>query len=132
MKRTHLIALALGGLLLVLVIGLMQRPSGRDFATHFEEQLRYRNPNNTGPVVRVRVVTVSDTLWEEMLAYGGLQPHSKYGTTTVYFYPEGAALPAALVGREPHFDPAQSPDCLAKYQKLGQGQERFERYPFRP
>ena len=130
MTRHYLIWTLAGLLLLFLVGGLLRQPSSADFETRFTEVLRYRNPNNTGPVLHVRLVTVSDTNWRELLAYGGLQPHSKYGTTTVYFFSEGAPLPPALNPREPHFDPQYGPGCLARYQKLGQGQERFEQWPW--
>ena len=108
------------------MINLLTAPSADDFATTFTPQAEYRNANNTGPVQRVYVVTVSQENYEEMLAYGGLRPHTKYGTTTVYFFPEEGLYPTEVSPEKPHFPPSYRPACLAVYCKLGQGQERFE------
>lgn len=63
----------------------LSQPNPNTLEGDFKEVAMYRNPNNTGPVIRVFAVTVADTLWEQMRQYGDMMPYTKYGTTTVYF-----------------------------------------------
>lgn len=127
-RNTKLLLIALG-LGLTVLITLLSGDSAAQFETQFTEVASYRNPNNTGPVKRIYLVTVSQENHEEMLAYGGLQPHSKYGTTTVYFFPRGTALPTDISPQDLPLSDALGQACLARYRKLGQGQERYERGP---
>jgi hypothetical protein len=130
MSRRSLILSALGGgLAVALLISLLTAPSADDFATQFAEVAHYRNENNTGPVRRVYVVTASQVNEEEMLAYAQLQPHSKYGITTVYFFSPEAPFPTELAPQKPHFPMRFRAYCLGRYRKLALGQERFERQP---
>ncbi len=96
----------------------------------FKEISKYRNPNNTGPIKRVYVVTVSDTLWQEMETYGKMMPHTKYGNTKVYFFSDKEGYPQKVVGTEPYFDFKYNDDCLGKFEKKAMGEEGFIRYPF--
>lgn len=97
---------------------------------HFTEQLQVRNPNNTGPVKRAYLVSCDSLAWDAMQSYGNLQPHNKYGHTTVYFFLSDQPIPQLLeLGANP-FPREFYSLCVARYQKLAQGQVRFERYPF--
>jgi hypothetical protein len=125
-NKLILIALGLG---VAVLISLLSGDSTARFETQFTEVASYRNPNNTGPVKRIYLVTVSQENHEEMLAYGGLQPHSKYGTTTVYFFPAGTELPTEISPQDLPLPEALRQVCLARYRKLGQGQERYQRGP---
>lgn len=126
MNRNRWIGLLLAGVLLVVALSVWQSGS-QAFETEFVEIATYRNPNNTGPVKRWYVVAVSTANWEEMLAYAGRMPHSKYGTTTVYFFLAGAPMPDFIGPKPPHFPEEFAPNVLATYQKQAMGQESFER-----
>jgi len=127
-RNAKIILLALG-LGAAVLISLLSGDSAAQFQARFTEVASYRNPNNTGPVKRIYLVTVSQENHAEMQAYGGLQPHSKYGTTTVYFFPTGTELPATISPQDLPLSEALRQICLARYRKLGQGQERYERGP---
>ena len=129
MNRNRWIGLILG-IVLLLVAGNLFLEGQASFETRFEEVLSYRNPNNTGPVQRIYVVSVSAENWEEMLQYGSRAPHSKYGMTTLYFFREGGPIPSEINPVEPHFEAGFESQCLARYQKQAMGQETFEKDPF--
>lgn len=118
------VALSVGVLL-----SLLGGPATDQFETRFTPVASYRNPNNTGPVQRIYLVTVSQVDHAEMRAYGDLQPHSKYGTTTVYFFPEDTPLPSRIGPQGVSHSTDLLGRCLARYRKLGQGQERYQRGP---
>ena len=103
------------------------QPGVKDLKGNFTETAFYRNENNTGPVLRVYAVSVSDTLYKEMLKYGDLMPHTKYGTTTVYFFNNNLPVPKSLKGDEPHFDQAFSANCIGVYQKNGMSKVSFSK-----
>jgi hypothetical protein len=103
------------------------QPGVNDLRGNFKELAFYRNENNTGPVMRVYAVSVADTLYKEMLSYGNLMPHTKYGTTTVYFFKAGLPAPAQLNAVNPHFDQSFSKNCIGVYEKNGMSQVSFSR-----
>lgn len=125
MNRNHWIGLVLGGVLLLVGINMWDA-GNQTFETQFEEIASYRNPNNTGPVKRWYVVSVSQQQEAEMQAYAGRMPHSKYGTTTIYFFLEGDPMPDFVGPKPPHFPAEFVPNLLATYQKQAMGQESFE------
>lgn len=96
----------------------------------YKEVALYRNENNTGPIVRIYAVTTPDTLWQEMKAYGELMPHTKYGTTTVYFFAVSGEAPNKLAPGDENFESRYKRYCLAHYEKNNMGQVAFIRYPF--
>ncbi|GGG19605.1 hypothetical protein [Pontibacter amylolyticus] len=105
-------------------------PSVDDLNGDFKEVAFYRNENNTGPIVRIYAVTVNDTLWEEMEAYGNFMPHTKYGTTRVYFFLNSQPAPSQVVPEQPNFDAQYNGNTLARYEKDAMGQISFVRHPF--
>ncbi|WP_181309048.1 hypothetical protein [Rufibacter sp. XAAS-G3-1] len=107
------------------------QPGVQDLTGGFTEVAFYRNENNTGPIQRIYAVTVSDSLWEQMQQYGDYMPHTKYGTTKVYFFRQGQPAPAAVSPGEQNFDPQFQPHCLAKYEKDAMGQVSLVKRPFR-
>jgi hypothetical protein len=120
--------------LVLLVAGIiyssLSQPGINDLPGNFTEVASYRNENNTGPVQRIYAVTVSDTLWSEMEAYGNFMPYSKLGSTTVYFFHESQLFPAKLVPGDPNFPPDFNVYCLARYEKSSMGAISLTRYPF--
>ena len=118
------IIIVLAGLFWMLKDSFTQ-PGVQDLKGNFKEAAFYRNENNTGPVIRIYAVSVADTLYKEMLDYGNLMPHTKYGTTTVYFFSNSLPVPKTLSSDTPHFNPAFSANCIGVYEKNGMSQVSF-------
>lgn len=108
----------------------LSQPNPNTLEGDFKEVVMYRNPNNTGPVIRVFAVTVADTLWEQMRQYGDMMPYTKYGTTTVYFFRKGGEVPSEIQGTAPHFDESFNHNCLARYHKDAMATVTLSTYPF--
>lgn len=106
------------------------QPGIEEMKAGFKEIVKYRNANNTGPVQRIYVVTVKDSVWKEMEDYGNLMPHTKYGNTKVYFFMESANVPQTLWPGEVNFDPQFNNSCIALYEKSAMSQSVFNKYPF--
>lgn len=121
--------------LVIFLIGYMvydavSEPGIKDLKGTYKEVAMYRNENNTGPIVRIYAVTVSDTLWDEMEKYGDFMLYTKYGTTKVYFFPEGQPVPKQLSPKRPNFDRKYEKACLAMYEKDAMSQVTFRKKPF--
>jgi hypothetical protein len=106
-------------------------PSVDDLEGDFKEVAFYRNENNTGPIIRIYAVTVADTLWQEMEQYGNYMPHTKYGTTRVYFFLNSQPAPDQVQPGQQNFPSQFEPSTLARYEKDAMGQISFVRDPFR-
>lgn len=89
-----------------------------------------RNENNTGPIQRIYAVSIEDTLWQEMQQYGSYMPHTKYGSTQVYFFLKDTPAPEHL-HLDSLFDDSYRSYCIAKYEKNAMGTELFARFPFK-
>jgi hypothetical protein len=109
----------------------LTQPSISDLEGEFVEMAKYRNENNTGPVIRIYAVYSADTLWEEMKKYGDFMPHTKYGNTKVFFFADKTYGPDVVRPSEPYFDSNFHDNCLAQYEKTAMGEVRFKKYPFR-
>jgi len=108
----------------------MSQPGKENLPGDFKEVAFYRNEQNTGPIIRVYAVTVSDTLWNQMEEYGNYMPHNKYGNTKVYFFLNKGPVPESLSLEEGNFDPQFQQYCIAKYEKASMGQVVLVKYPF--
>lgn len=97
----------------------------------FTEVAMYRNENNTGPVKRIYAVTVKDTLWDAMKAYGNYMPYSKLGTTTVYFFKAPGRFPTKLQPGSVNFPSEFNANCIGKYEKGSMGSVNLQKYPLR-
>ncbi|GAA4200530.1 hypothetical protein GCM10022289_12410 [Pedobacter jeongneungensis] len=106
------------------------QPGIEDMKAGFKEIVKYRNANNTGPVQRIYVVTVKDSVWKEMEDYGNLMPHTKYGNTKVYFFMQNGNVPKTLQPGEVNFDPAFNKACIALYEKSAMSQVAFNKHPY--
>jgi hypothetical protein len=100
----------------------LRQPGVNDLEGGFREVAFYRNENNTGPIIRIYAVSVRDAELPQMQQYGDFMPHTKYGTTKVYFFREGSPIPATLYPEGANFDAAYRPYCIAKYEKGSMGQ----------
>ncbi|WP_410220669.1 hypothetical protein [Pedobacter sp.] len=102
-----------------------------DLKGGFKEIIKYRNENNTGPVQRIFVVTVKDTLNAQYIDYGNLMPHNKYGNTKVYFFLEGRPTPNELMPGKVNFEAKYNNSCVALYEKSAMSNFGLVKYPFR-
>ncbi|MCZ4222095.1 hypothetical protein [Pedobacter rhodius] len=109
----------------------LNQPGVGDMNAGFKEIVKYRNANNTGPVQRIYVVTIKDTIWKELEDYGNLMPHSKYGNTKVYYFIENGRVPKTLHPGDVNFDPSFNKSCVALFEKSAMSQVAFNKYPFK-
>ena len=123
--------MAVALLLTWVIADAVNQPGVQDLKGGFEEVAMYRNENNTGPIIRIYAVTVTDTVWGEMEKYGAFMPHTKYGNTKVYFFKKGSPAPPKLFRGEENFNQEFKPYVLALYEKDAMGTTSFRHYPFR-
>ncbi|MFD2245980.1 hypothetical protein [Pontibacter ruber] len=130
MKLKYILILISAILIGYFVYDSFSQPSVDDLKGDFKETAFYRNENNTGPIVRIYAVTVSDTLWQEMEQYGNYMPHTKYGNTKVCFFLKDQPAPQQLQPGTNSFDPKYNSYCIARYEKDAMGQVSFKKRPF--
>jgi hypothetical protein len=128
-KNFVLAALVLVGLTWMLADSFIQ-PGPAKLTAGFKEKVFLRNEQNTGPVIRIYVATVKDSLWHEMESYGNFKPHTKYGTTLVYYFLEGTPVPERLNLEGDHIEKHYQQNCIASYKKTSVGQVLFVKRPF--
>ena len=129
-RRKYLIGLVVALLIFWFIADAVNEPGVQDLQGNFEEVAFYRNENNTGPIVRIYAVTLTDTLWHEMEQYGNYMPHTKYGNTKVYFFQKGQPVPENVSPGEENFSAELQKYCLARYEKDSMGKVSFRKYPF--
>lgn len=123
---------AVVGLILFFVVrDTLNQPGIDDMKAGFKEVAKYRNANNTGPVQRIYIVTVKDSVWQEIQDYGNLMPHTKYGNTKVYFFMENKTAPTELQPGEINFDVSFNKFCIALYEKSAMSQVAFSKHPLK-
>lgn len=130
-KRNYiLILIVIAGLLYMMKDSFFQ-PGVEDLKGNFKELGFTRNENNTGPVLRLYSVSLTDTLWKEMETYGNYMPHTKYGVTKVFFFLDSSPSPVSISLDTQK--PAQEfqKNCVAMYEKDANSQAKLVRYPFR-
>jgi hypothetical protein len=108
----------------------LSQPGTKDLKGNFKQVAFYRNEQNTGPVVRVYAVTLSDTIWDEMKSYGDYMPYTKYGNTKVYFFLDSRPFPTKIGEDESVLEAEFRENCLAKYEKDAMGQVYLIKKPF--
>jgi hypothetical protein len=116
-------------LVFILIRNMINQPGINDMKSSFKEIAKYRNDNNTGPIQRIYVVTVKDTIWKELEDYGNFMPHTKYGNTKVYFFMDNTDAPTHLEPGKVNFDMLYNKNCIAVYEKSAMGQSGFVKYP---
>ena len=126
-KKKLGIAIAL--LLIVIMIWSSLKGSGFEgLSVKFEEQNFVRNENNTGPVIRRYLVTISDTLWDDLESYGNLMPYSKLGMTEVYYFLEGSDFHQSLNLKGEPFAKSFQSNLVAVYSKNNMGTVNLKKY----
>ncbi len=113
-----------------MIWNVITEPGIKDLRGNFKEVAYVRNEQNTGPVIRIYAVTVEGEPWEEMKQYGDYMPHTKYGTTRIYFFPANKPYPSALSLGDKNISETQEKNCMGIYEKDGMGQVNFQQYPF--
>ncbi|WP_026461259.1 hypothetical protein [Adhaeribacter aquaticus] len=129
-SKKYIISLAVAALLIWFIADAFNQPGVQDLKDDFEEVALYRNENNTGPIIRIYAVVVTDTLWGQMKKYGAFMPHTKYGNTKVYFFKKGLPAPKEVYAGTENFDSQFKPYLLASYEKDGMGTTNFVKFPF--
>ena len=127
MKRIFLIAIATITTIIFWIS--FSQDTVDDLPGDFKEIAFNRNENNTGPIIRKYVVSLTDTLWQEMEQYGQMMPYTKYGTTTVFFFLQGSDMPKSLNPDFPSFDAQYQSSCVGKFERNATGLSSFTRYP---
>lgn len=130
-KRNYIIlVLVIAGFLYMMKDAFFQ-PGVEDLRGNFKELGFVRNENNTGPVLRLYSVSLSDTLWKEMETYGNYMPHTKYGVTKVFFFIQGAPAPSVISLHTQKPAEEYQRNCVAMYEKDANSQVKLVRHPFR-
>ena len=124
-KLKYIFFLVIAVIVVYITVNSFSQPGVSDLNTEFREVAFFRNENNTGPVIRIYAVTVSDTLWNELEQYAGFMPHNKYGNTKVYFFSKNQPHPTSVRPGEANFDQEFEQYILATYEKDGLGRESF-------
>lgn len=95
------------------------------FEGKYSELAKYRNENNTGPIVRILAVKALDPDPNWMREFGDAQPHTKYGKTIVFFLSEDVGQKIELSPKEPYIDQSLESFVLYTYQKAPMGEVGF-------
>lgn len=131
-KSVRIISIGVVVILTILIIKDTFTQSGvNELKGGFNEVAKYRNENNTGPVQHIFAVSVADTAAAQLLEYGNLMPHHKYGTTKVYYFLKGTAIPKQLFPGEINFDAKYNSSCFALFLKGPMGDVDLIKQPFR-
>ncbi|WP_426670110.1 hypothetical protein ACPPVU_02465 [Mucilaginibacter sp. McL0603] len=108
----------------------LSQPGIADLKGNFKQVAFSRSVQNSGPVIRVYAVTLSDTLWKQMMEYGDYMPHNKYGSTKVYFFLNTGPYPQQVSIGDVNFDSKFNGYCVGFYQKDAMSQVRLKKLPF--
>lgn len=127
MKFMLIVALLIAG---VIIWQSFTGPGVNDLDGNFREIDAWQNENNTGPVNRVYIVTVSDTLWSEMETYGDYMPYAKMGTTNVWFFLDSQPFPNKVIPGETPFSAVYQKASIGRYVKDNMSQTQLIKRPF--
>ena len=131
MKKYKVYILAVSVLIVISIIwNTITEPGIKDLKSDFKEIAFIRNEQNTGPVIRIYAVSLKTENWEEMEQYGNYMPHTKYGTTRIYFFLNKSEIPEELNFGEVNIPERYKKNCIAIYEKDGMSQSLIRKYPF--
>jgi len=132
MKKYKVYILLISVLIVIAIIwNTITEPGIKDLKSNFKEVAYIRNEQNTGPVIRIYAVSLETENWEEMEQYGNYMPHTKYGTTRVYFFLNNSEIPEELNLGEANIAERYEKNCIAIYEKDGMSQRSIRKYPFK-
>lgn len=129
MKNFFLIVII--GFISAIVINMLMTDTIHSIDGGFEEMAFTRNENNTGPVHRLYAFSLADTLWKNMQQHADLLPHTKYGSTEVYYFvnPDKTS-PIKLDLKNSANSAFDKGACVAYLKKDGMGKVSLQRFPF--
>ena len=131
MKKYKAYILLLSVLIIIAIIwNAITEPGIKDLKSDFKEVAFIRNEQNTGPVIRIYAVSLNSENWKEMEQYGNYMPHTKYGTTRIYFFLNNSEIPEELNFGEVNIPERYKKNCIAIYEKDGMSQTSIRKYPF--
>lgn len=131
MKKYKAYILLLSVLIIIAIIwNAITEPGIKDLKSDFKEIAFIRNEQNTGPVIRIYAVSLNSEDWKEMEQYGNYMPHTKYGTTRIYFFLNNREIPEELNFGEVNIPEKYKKNCIAIYEKDGMSQTSIRKYPF--
>jgi hypothetical protein len=131
MKKYKAYILLLSVLIIIAIIwNAITEPGIKDLKSDFKEVAFIRNEQNTGPVIRIYTVSLKTENWDEMEQYGNYMPHTKYGTTRIYFFLNNSEIPEELNFGEVNIPERYKKNCIAIYEKDGMSQTSIRKYPF--
>ncbi len=131
MKKYKVYIIVASVLIVIAIIwNTITEPGIKDLKSDFKEVAFIRNEQNTGPVIRIYAVSLKTENWEEMEQYGNYMPHTKYGTTRIYFFLNNSEIPKELNFGEINIPERYKKNCIAIYEKDGMSQSSIRKYPF--
>ncbi len=132
MKKYKVYILVISVLIIIAIIwNTITEPGIKDLKSDFKEVVFIRNEQNSGPILRIYAVSLKAENWEEMEQYGQYMPHTKYGTTRIYFFLNNTDLPKELKFGEINIADRYKQNCIAIYEKNGMSQSSLRRYPYK-
>jgi hypothetical protein len=132
MKKYKVYILVISVLIIIAIIwNTITEPGIKDLKSDFKEVVFIRNEQNSGPILRIYAVSLKAENWEEMEQYGQYMPHTKYGTTRIYFFLNNTDLPKELKFGEINIADRYKQNCIAVYEKNGMSQSSLRRYPYK-
>jgi len=132
MKKYKVYILVISVLIIIAMIwNTITEPGIKDLKSGFKEVVFIRNEQNSGPILRIYAVSLKAENWEEMEQYGQYMPHTKYGTTRIYFFLNNTDLPKELKFGEINIADRYKHNCIAIYEKNGMSQSSLRRYPYK-
>ncbi len=131
MKKYKVYILVASVLIVIAIVwNTITEPGIKDLKSDFKEVAFIRNEQNTGPVIRIYAVSLKTENWEEMEQYGNYMPHTKYGTTRIYFFLNNSDIPEELNFGDVNIPERYKKNCIAIYEKDGMSQSSIRKYPF--
>ena len=131
MKKYKVYILVASVLIVIAIVwNTITEPGIKDLKSDFKEVAFIRNEQNTGPVIRIYAVSLKTENWEEMKQYGNYMPHTKYGTTRIYFFLNNSDIPEELNFGDVNIPERYKKNCIAIYEKDGMSQSSIREYPF--
>ncbi|MHB1177339.1 MAG: hypothetical protein ACYCZO_03315 [Daejeonella sp.] len=115
----------------IMIWNVLSEPGVKDLPGNFNEVAFIRNEQNSGPVIRIYAVTVNSEKWEEMERYGNYMPHTKYGTTRIYFFSNKKPYPTSLNLEADNIPENYRDNCIGIYEKNGMSQVVLRKHPYR-
>lgn len=131
MKKYKVYILVASVLIVIAIVwNTITEPGIKDLKSDFKEVAFIRNEQNTGPVIRIYAVSLKTENWEEIEQYGNYMPHTKYGTTRIYFFLNNSDIPEELNFGDVNIPERYKKNCIAIYEKDGMSQSSIRKYPF--